>query len=71
MNKLEYTIQKDVAYIVRENGAPVAVVLNDQKARLNVVCPIGRPMSGMALGEFLSKIMPLPKEFIKGDLSTE
>ncbi len=63
-----YTIQKDTVHVIKENNIPVAVIYNDQKLRLNIAYPLGRAMSGETLGEFLSKIIPLPNDFVKEDI---
>lgn len=62
-----YTINKDVVHVIKENGKPVGIVINDQANRVNIVYPLNKAMSGDSLGEFLSKIIPLPEEFEKED----
>lgn len=65
MKKSHFTTNKDIVHVIKDNGKPIAVIINDQDLRMDVMYAIGKPMSGEDMGNFMAKLLPLPDSFEK------
>ena len=65
MKKSHFTTNKDIVHVIKDNGKPIAVIINDQELRMDVMYAIDRPMSGEDMGNFMAKLLPLPDSFEK------